>query len=95
MQHHRPVHQGNGHDPKQGMAIVLAIVAVFFGAPELYYQTIQYVMAFAESRYGPDWAPIALFGWAFIVAGLIFYAARITLEIALVSAVMSVAMRLF
>lgn len=90
-----PKQPGQGHDPKQGMAIVLAVVAVFFGAPELYFHTLSYVLAFAESRYGADWAGLAVIGWGFIVAAFIFYAARITLEIALVSAVMSVAMRIF
>lgn len=95
MQQFPPKQPGSGHDPKQGMAIVFAVVAVFFGAPELYFHTLSYVMAFAESRYGADYADLAVIGWAFIVAAFIFYAARITTEIALVSALMSVAMRIF
>lgn len=94
MQPHRPVHQGNGHDPKQAMTIVLALVATFFGGPELYHQTIDYVLAFAQSRYGEQFLPLALIGWALLVAAFCFYAARITFDIALLSAVMAVAMRI-
>ncbi|MDH4980954.1 hypothetical protein [Hyphomicrobium sp. D-2] len=92
---HRPTHKGNGHDPKEAMAVVLALVATFFGGPELYHFTIGTVIAFAESRYGADLAPVAVIGWALIVAAFSFYAARITFDIALVSAIMAVAMRLF
>ena len=95
MQPHRPVHQGNGHDPKQGMAVVLALIATFFGGPEIYHHTINYVLAFAQSRYGEQFLPLALIGWALIVAAFSFYAARITFDIALLSAVMAVAMRIF
>lgn len=95
MQQHRPIHHGNGHDPKQGFTIVLALSATFFGGPELYHQTIEYVLAFAQSRYGEQFLPLALIGWAFLVAAFTFYAARITFDIALLSAVMAVAMRIF
>lgn len=95
MQHHRPVAQGNGHDPKQGMAFVLALVATFFGGPELYHYTINYVLAFAEARYGAEFLVPALIGWALLVAAFTFYAARMTFDIALVSAIMAVAMRIF
>ena len=95
MQHHRPVHNGNGHDPKQGMAIVLALIATFFGGPELYHHTIDYVIVFAQSRYGKEWLLAAVVGWALIVGAFSFYAARITFDIALLSAVMAVVMRIF
>lgn len=81
-------------DPKRRMAKVLAVVATFFGAPELYYHTIPYVMAFAQSRYGPELAPLAIIGWALIVALFIYYGARITFDVALFSAVIAVGMRL-
>lgn len=84
-----------GHDPKQGMTIVLAITAAFFGGPELYHHTIDYVFAFAQSRYGGDMAGLAVIGWAVIVAAFTFYAARITFDIALVSALLALATRLF
>lgn len=91
--HHNP--SGNGQDPKQGMALVLALIAVFFGGPELYYRTIGFVMAFAQARYGPDFADLVLLAWAGIVAAFTFYAARITFDLALASALLAIAMRLF
>ncbi len=94
MQHGQFPRQG-GHDPKQGMTIVLAIMAAFFGGPALYYHTVEFVVAFAQSRYGPDMAGPAVLGWAVIVAAFTFYAARITFDIALVSALLALATRFF
>lgn len=86
--------RGGGHDPKHGMTIVLAIVATFFGAPELFYHTVEYVGEFAASRYGHDLAPPAMIGWALLVAAFVYYSARITFNMALVSALLALATRL-
>lgn len=94
MQSH-PNHNGNGHDPKQGMAFVLALIAVFFGAPELYHRTIGFVMAFSQARYGADFTDLVILAWAVIVAAFTFYAARITFDLALASALLALAMRFF
>jgi len=83
------------NDPKTRMTIVLAVVAVFFGAPELYRLSIGFVMAFAESRYGQELVRPVLLAWAVIVAAFTYYSARIGFDIALVSAVTAVAMRFF
>ncbi len=84
-----------GHDPKEGMTIVLAITAAFFGGPELFHHTVDFVFAFAQSRYGTDLAGFAVIGWAVIIAAFTYYAARITFDIALVSALLALATRFF
>lgn len=84
----------NPSDPKTRMTIILAMIAAFFGAPELYRLTIEFVLAFAETRYGPQLVQPVLLAWAVIVAAFAYYSARITFDIALLSAVMAVAMRI-
>lgn len=90
--------QGNshsGHDPKRAMALVLAVVATFFGAPELYHLSIGFVMTFAERHYGPEMLGAVLIGWAGIIAALTFFSAQISFDMAIVSALLAVATRFF
>jgi hypothetical protein len=85
----------NPNAPKERMTIILAMIAAFFGAPELYRLTIEFVLAFAESRYGPQLVQPVLFAWAVIVAAFAYYSARITFDIALMSALLALATRMF
>ncbi|MDI4665393.1 hypothetical protein K9U40_13795 [Xanthobacter autotrophicus] len=84
-----------GYDPKRAMAFALAVVATFFGAPELYHLTIGFVMAFAERHYGPEMLGAVLIGWAAIIAALTFFSAQISFDMAIVSTLLAVAMRFF
>ncbi|MCF8467278.1 MAG: hypothetical protein K9G33_07730 [Sneathiella sp.] len=79
----------------KGLANVLAVVCTFFGTGPLYSRTVDWVVRFAASNYGPASADIASVLWGLICAVLIFFIARASISTALVMGALTIATRIF
>ena len=98
------MHTNHGHhDPRHsafmsginGLGLVLAIIACFFGTPPLYDLTVFWVAEFSDRYYGREWTDLIRAAWWLSCAAAIFFAARATLSTALTMAGLAIAARLF
>lgn len=67
-----------------GLANTVAVVATFFGAPQLWGRSVEYVEELTHQTYGAGWADIVSFAWFLICVALVFYISRMTIGTALI-----------
>jgi hypothetical protein len=59
-----------------GVANVVAIIAVFFASPMLFQVSIGWVQNYASTQYGPAWINITTLLWAIISAAVVYWTVR-------------------
>ncbi|MGJ8530097.1 hypothetical protein [Maritalea sp.] len=67
-----------------GLANTVAVIATFFGAPELWRRTVGYVRETTYQLNGPAWVDFATIAWFAICVALVFYISRASIGTALI-----------
>ena len=75
------------------LANLLAFLAAFFAGPEVYFRTLPLVIKFAETRYGEGFGGAVQVVWFLLTFGLVYFASRAVLAIALIALFGSAALR--
>lgn len=77
----------------EALANILAFITAFIATPEVYARTVNWVVNYTATRYGPGFEDMTAMGWFAVTALLIFFGARASLATAILAGGLALATR--